>query len=62
MLPDSLHSSLFDSQLKKSEEKNKQVNTMFDEQVKDNAEVKTKMDSLKEELKELRECKATIKE
>ena len=35
---------------------------MFDEQVKDNAEVKTKMDSLKEELKELQECKATIKE
>ena len=62
MLPDSLHSSLFDSQLKKSEEKNKQVNTMFDEQVKDNADVKTKMDSLKEELKELQECKATIKE
>ena len=62
MLPDSLHSSLFDSQLKESEEKNKQVNAMFDEQVKDNAEVKTKMDSLKEELKELQECKATIKE
>ena len=62
MLPDLLHLSLVDSQLTESEEKNKQVNTMFDEQVKDNAEVKTKMDTLKEELKKLQECKATIKE